>query len=96
MRYSISSGLAAVALARVALSSPTAAPQPTTPTKVKRDIFDEASSVIASLASTIPTIVTQGVLPELQNLPSDADILKQSNLTDADIAALPIQVLNIP
>jgi len=96
MRYAISSGLAVVALAQVALSSPVAAPQPTTPTKVKRDIFDTASSVIASLGSSIPTIVTQGVLPELQNLPSDADIRNQFNLTDADVAALPINVLNIP
>ena len=75
-----------------AVPNPHPTPAPTKTLPQKRGLSSWASSV----ASGLPTDIAGGVLPAFQGLPSPDDIKKQLNLTDEDINALPLEVLNIP
>ncbi len=68
--------------------------------KARRDIFDDArgaiNSVLGDLGSAIPSYVASGVPNFFQDFPTGDRVKERLGLSDADIDALPTQVLNIP
>lgn len=68
--------------------------------KYRRDIFDDArgaiNSVLSDLGSAIPSYVASGVPNFFQDFPTGDRVKERLGLSDADIDALPTQVLNIP
>ena len=83
----------------------TASPSRWNPTKtVKRrgivsDVVSDAAdvkSILAGLGSDIPSYVASGVPNFFQNFPTGADVQSSLSLDDAQVSALPTQVLNIP
>ena len=103
---------AAAVLALLPLASaspapiPAAAPMPVvTPSPVyyeptrtldRRGLVDDIKSVLGSLGSNIPSYVASGVANFFQDLPTGPAVQKTLGLSDAQIQALPTQVLNIP
>jgi hypothetical protein len=71
---------------------------------VRRDILSDitsdldsyVNSVFSELGSAIPSYVSNGLLPGLQNLPTGSDVASSVGVSSSDLAASPTQVLNIP
>lgn len=66
----------------------------------RRDIFGDVTSyvdgIISSLGSGIPSYVTEGLLPNLQGLPTGSEVLNSASVSSTDLDAIPTSVLNIP
>ncbi len=83
---------------------PVAAPQPVgtpspvqqLPSKTRRDLTDDISSVLGSLGSNIPSYVAEGVANFFQDLPLPDAVKSSLGVDDEQLAALPTEVLNIP
>lgn len=54
------------------------------------------NSVFSELGSGIPSYVSNGLLPNLQGLPTGSQVLSSVGASSTDLAASPTQVLNIP
>lgn len=65
----------------------------------KRNIISDLDSyvggLVSSLGSAIPSYVTEGLLPNLQGLPTGSQALSSAGVSSSDLAASPTQVLNI-
>jgi len=72
---------------------------PTKTWKRRRDILSDVqgdvNSVLSGLGSDIPSYVASGVDPFFQNLPTGDSVKSSLGIDDAQISALPTQVLNI-
>ncbi|KAI9892286.1 MAG: hypothetical protein M1814_001745 [Vezdaea aestivalis] len=66
------------------------------PTRTRRDLASDAKSLLGSLGSNIPSYVADGVANFFQNLPSGSAVQSSLGLDDAQLAAYPTQVLNLP
>jgi hypothetical protein len=66
----------------------------------RRDIFDDLTSyvdgIFSSLGSGIPSYITDGLLPNLQGLPTGSQVLSSASISSSDLDAIPTSVLNIP
>jgi hypothetical protein len=70
----------------------------------KRNVISDLSSEIDSyvntifseLGSAIPSYVSNGLLPGLQNLPTGSAVESSLGISSSELAASPTQVLNIP
>lgn len=70
----------------------------------RRDIIDSVTSgldsyvnsVFSELGSAIPSYVSDGLLPNLQGLPTGDDVISSASVNTDELAASPTQVLNIP
>ncbi len=70
----------------------------------RRNIFDDFTSkvnsyvdgVFSELGTAIPSYVQDGLLPNLQGLPTGSQVMSSAGARSTDIDALPSQVLNIP
>lgn len=51
---------------------------------------------VSSYLSGLPTDALQGVLPAFNDLPNAANIKSKLNISDEQVAAQPLRVLNIP
>jgi len=76
-------------------------PQPTIfRARSRRDILDDVGnavdSVLSGLGSGVPSYVASGVPNFFQDFPTGTAVQSSLGLSDADVAALPTQVLNIP
>ena len=60
------------------------------------DLAGDVNSILSGLGSDIPSYVASGVPNFFQNFPTGADVQKSLGLDDAQVKALPTQVLNIP
>lgn len=71
-----------------------------TRTRIRRGIISDLSgdinSVLGSLGSDIPSYVASGVPNFFQNFPTGDKVESSLGLDDAQVSALPTQVLNIP
>lgn len=54
------------------------------------------NSVFSELGTAIPSYVSNGLLPNLQDLPTGSAVLSSVGVSGSDLAATPTQVLNIP
>ena len=72
------------------------------PTKTEKkrgvisDVAGDVNSVLGSLGSDIPSYVASGVPNFFQDFPTGANVQSSLGLDDAQVSALPTQVLNIP
>lgn len=64
------------------------------PTRVKRNIFDDAKSYADSLLEEAVSFATDGVVEFLQDLPTGEAVLEAAGVSDVD--GEPTQALNIP
>ncbi|OCT47878.1 hypothetical protein CLCR_03470 [Cladophialophora carrionii] len=72
--------------------------------RARRDVLSDitagldsyVNSVFSELGSAIPSYVSNGLLPGLQNLPTGSDVASSVGVSSSDLAASPTQVLNIP
>ncbi|KAJ7504449.1 hypothetical protein B0H11DRAFT_2154582 [Mycena galericulata] len=79
-------------------------PQPTvftsnprlTRRNVLTDLDGDINSILSGLGSAIPSYVASGVPNFFQGFPTGTAVQSSLGLADADIAALPTQVLNLP
>lgn len=64
----------------------------------RRDIIQSFSDFVSNLADGVSkSDIIQGILPNFfQNIPSASKIKSQLGLNDTGVAALPLEVLNIP
>lgn len=60
------------------------------------DLAGDVNSILSGLGSDIPSYVASGVPNFFQNFPTGADVQSSLGLDDAQVKALPTQVLNIP
>ena len=74
--------------------------EPSRTWEVKRDLLPDiagdVSSVLGGLGSSVPGYVASGVPDFFQNFPTGSSVQSSLGLDDAQVAALPSQVLNIP
>lgn len=94
--------------AAIALITPAPAPTPAIlggdPQPIKRDIIDKitsevdgyVNSIFSELGSAIPSYVSNGLLPNLQGLPTGSQVMSSANISSSDLDAVPTQVLNLP
>ncbi|KAL2404886.1 hypothetical protein ABEF93_008108 [Exophiala dermatitidis] len=54
------------------------------------------NSVFSELGTAIPSYVSNGLLPNLQGLPTGSQVASSLGVSSSDLAATPTQVLNIP
>lgn len=80
----------------------TASPSRWFPTKTYKkrglisDVSGDVNSILGSLGSDIPTYVASGVPNFFQGFPTGDAVQSSLGLDDAEVSALPTQVLNIP
>lgn len=60
------------------------------------DLDSYVNSVFSDLGSAIPSYVSNGLLPNLQGLPTGSAVASSVGASSSDLAASPTQVLNIP
>lgn len=60
------------------------------------DLSGDVNSILGSLGSDIPSYVASGVPNFFQNFPTGDAVQSSLGLDDAQVSALPTQVLNIP
>ncbi|KAK3709966.1 hypothetical protein LTR37_010585 [Vermiconidia calcicola] len=67
--------------------------------KHRRDIFDdfanEVNSILGELGSNIPSYVASGIPNFFEGFPTGDDVQSSLGLDDAQVSALPTQVLNV-
>ncbi|KAK4943780.1 hypothetical protein LTR10_016683 [Elasticomyces elasticus] len=54
------------------------------------------SSIFSGLGTAIPSYVSNGLLPNLENLPTGSAVASSVGVNSSDLAAIPTQVLNVP
>ena len=64
--------------------------------KIKTDVAGDVSSILGSLGSDIPQYVASGVPNFFQDFPTGDKVESSLGIDDAQVSALPTQVLNIP
>lgn len=74
----------------------TASPVLTPPTRVRRGLVDDVKSLVGDLGSNIPTYVADGVANFFQGFPSGNAVQSSLGIDEAQLAAYPTQVLNLP
>ncbi|KAI9820419.1 MAG: hypothetical protein M1832_003752 [Thelocarpon impressellum] len=84
--------------AAAALPRPVTTPSPVewSPSKTRRALTDDVKSILGGLGSSIPSYVASGVPNFFQDFPVGGDVQKSLGLDDAQISALPTQVINVP
>ncbi|KAJ7672701.1 hypothetical protein B0H17DRAFT_1084293 [Mycena rosella] len=60
------------------------------------DLDGDVNSILSGLGSAIPSYVASGVPNFFQDFPTGTAVQSSLGLADADVAALPTQVLNLP
>lgn len=60
------------------------------------EVASYGRSILSGFGSAIPSYVTNGILPNMVNLPTGSQVLSSANVSSTDVAAQPTQVLNIP
>ena len=60
------------------------------------DVAGDVNSILGSLGSDIPSYVASGIPNFFQDFPTGGDVQSSLGLDDAQVSALPTQVLNIP
>lgn len=63
---------------------------------VASDLDSYVNSIFSELGTAIPSYVSNGLLPGLQNLPTGSAVQSSLGVSSSDLAATPTQVLNIP
>lgn len=63
---------------------------------VASDLDSYVNSIFSELGTAIPSYVSNGLLPGLQNLPTGSAVESSLGVSSSDLAATPTQVLNIP
>ncbi|KAJ7449656.1 hypothetical protein FB451DRAFT_1147098 [Mycena latifolia] len=63
---------------------------------VLTDLDGDVNSILSGLGSAIPSYVASGVPNFFQDFPTGTAVQSSLGLSDADVAALPTQVLNLP
>jgi phosphatidate phosphatase APP1 len=70
----------------------------------KRDVVDSLTSEVAGyvnsifseLGTALPSYVTEGLLANLEGLPTGSNVLSSANVSSSDLDAIPTSVLNLP
>jgi len=63
---------------------------------ITSELDSYVNSVFSELGTAIPSYVSNGLLPNLQNLPTGSEVLSSASISSSDLAPTPTQVLNIP
>lgn len=60
------------------------------------DLDSYVNSIFSDLGTAIPSYVSNGLLPNLENLPTGSAVASSVGVSSSDLATTPTQVLNIP
>ncbi|OAP58475.1 hypothetical protein AYL99_07565 [Fonsecaea erecta] len=63
---------------------------------LESDVDSYVNSIFSQLGTAIPSYVSNGLLPNLQNLPTGSAVMSSVGVSSSDLVATPTQVLNIP
>ncbi|EXJ88880.1 hypothetical protein A1O3_01944 [Capronia epimyces CBS 606.96] len=63
---------------------------------VTSELDSYVNSIFSELGTAIPSYVSNGLLPNLQDLPTGSAVMSSVGVSSSDLAASPTQVLNIP
>ncbi|KIW75140.1 hypothetical protein Z517_11912 [Fonsecaea pedrosoi CBS 271.37] len=63
---------------------------------LESELDSYVNSVFSELGTAIPSYVSNGLLPNLQDLPTGSAVMSSVGVSSSDLVATPTQVLNIP
>ncbi|KAH0845659.1 hypothetical protein FOPE_11617 [Fonsecaea pedrosoi] len=63
---------------------------------LESELDSYVNSVFSELGTAIPSYVSNGLLPNLQDLPTGSAVMNSVGVSSSDLVATPTQVLNIP